>query len=214
MKKLILSSVAMLLVMGSCKKAEDKALDTGTTNSDSIAVKEEPAVTPMDSATMAQAWKEFMTPGRVHEMFANDNGRWNVAMKVWMAPDAPPAEQTMTAESRMILGGRYQEMRHTGEFMGEKFEGISTMGYDNASKKIVSSWIDNMGTGIMYMTGDFDGNSKMVELKGEVTDPVTKKTKTVRETYSIVDDKTRKVEMYDMTEDGKEYKSMEIVMTR
>jgi hypothetical protein len=120
----------------------------------------------------------------------------------------------MTAESRMILGGRFQEMTHRGTFMGEKFEGISTMGYDNASKKIVSSWIDNMSTGIIYLTGDFDSKTNSVELKGEVTDPMTKKVKAARETYTIVDDNTRKVIMYDVTPDGKEYKSMEIVMTR
>lgn len=98
--------------------------------------------------------------------------------------------------------------------MGQAFEGISTVGYDNASKEIVSSWLDNMGTNIMQMRGKYDGISKTMDMKGECTDPMTGKIKTVRETYTLVDDNTRKMEMYDTDPNGKEFKSMEIVMTR
>ena len=212
MKKIILSAAVLLLTFA-CKKAEDKSLDN-TVTTDTVPVKEQPAEVEMDSAAMTAAWKEYTTPGEVHQQFAKDNGKWNVAMTMWMDPDGAPTKYTMTAESKMILGGRYQEMRHTGDFNGEKFEGISTMGYDNAAMKFVSSWVDNMGTGIMYMSGDFTADKKTVELKGEVTDPISKKAKSVRETYTIVDDNTRKIEMFDVTPEGKEYKSMEIVMTR
>jgi hypothetical protein len=34
------------------------------------------------------------------------------------------------------------------------FEGISTLGYDNAKKTFFSTWIDNMGTGMMVMEGN------------------------------------------------------------
>jgi len=37
--------------------------------------------------------------------------------------------------------------------MGMPFEGMGLDGYDNASKEYISIWIDNMGTGIMYMKG-------------------------------------------------------------
>lgn len=214
MKKIAMAA-ALCLMTVACKQAEDKALDNNLIAVDTAtAVSTETASAPMDSVAMMKAWENYMTPGEVHKIFASDNGRWNVDMTMWMTPDTPPTKNTMTAESRMIMGGRYQEMKHSGNLMGEKFEGISTMAYDNASKKIVSTWIDNMGTGIMHMSGEFNPSSKTVELKGEVTDPMTSKVKTVRETYTFVDDNTRKMEMFDVTPQGKEYKSMEIVMTR
>src|SRR5690606_11518372 len=110
--------------------------------------------------------------------------------------------------------GRYQESRHTGNVMGQPFEGVSVMGYDNASNKIVSTWYDNFGTGIMYLTGEYNPNSDTVELRGKMTDPLTGNEKPYRELFKIIDNDTRKIEMYDVDANGMEYKSMEITMTR
>ncbi len=171
------------------------------------------AQTP-DEAAMQKAWQEYMTPSQIHNQLAQDDGTWTGEMTMWMDPKAEPIKNKMTATNRMILGGRYQESRHTGDFMGMPFEGVATTGYDNASGKMVSTWVDNMGTGIMYMEGDYDGKSKSVVMRGKYTDPMTKKVKEMREVYTLVDENTRKMEMYDKSPDGKEYKSMEMVMTR
>ena len=71
-----------------------------------------------------------------------------------------------------------------------------------------------MGTGIMVMRGNYDEASKTIKMEGKVTDPMTKKTKKVREVITVIDPNTQKVEMYDMTPDGKEFKSMEIMLKR
>ncbi len=42
------------------------------------------------------------------------------------------------------------------------FEGMSLMGYDNAKKVFMSSWVDNMGSGIMQMEGTWDPNTKTI----------------------------------------------------
>lgn len=215
MKKIILAVVALVLMTAACKKAEEKKMDDTTVATDTIVVKEETPAAPMDSVAMQKAWEAYMTPSDVHKKLAKDNGTWDEETTMWMSPeDTKPTKNKMVAVSKMILGGRYQETRHTGNFMGQPFEGISTVGYDNASKKMVSSWVDNMGTGIMYMSGDYDGNSKTVEYKGQVTDPLTGKVKASRELFTMVDDDTRKMEMFDVTPEGKEYKSMEITMKR
>jgi len=214
MKKTILSLAALAIVMVSCKK--EVKTEVTTTISDTTAVKTETAEAekPMDSAAMMKAWMDYATPGETHKMLATDNGNWTAESTMWMRPDDPkPTKTTMTATSKMILGGRYQEATYSGMMMGQQFEGKSTVGYDNASKKIVSTWVDNMGTGIMYLTGSYDGTSKTMELKGECTDPMTGKVKPIRETFTMVDDNTRKMEMFD-TADGKEFKSMEMTMTR
>lgn len=171
------------------------------------------AQTKPNEEEMMKAWMAYMTPGDAHKMLAMDNGSWKEEMTMWMGPDAPPQKYSLTVSNNMIMGGRYQESVHKGEMNGMQFEGRSVVGYNNASKKMMSTWIDNMGTGIMNMEGAWDGKSKSIEFKGTTVDPMTGKEMKVREVFTMVDENTRKMEMFD-THDGKEFKSMEITMTR
>jgi hypothetical protein len=114
----------------------------------------------------------------------------------------------------MILGGRYQESKHIGTFDGKPFEGFSTLGYDNAKKTFQSTWIDNMGTGTMFMEGTWDESTKTIHFKGKCVDPMSGQDMAVREEYTIIDDNTQKMEMF-MTMPGQpEMKSMEIILKR
>lgn len=216
MKKTILSLAALVLLTAACKKAEETpASDTTVTDSTTVKTETAEAVKPMDSAAMMKAWEAYATPGDAHKMLAMDNGNWNIESTMWMKPDDPnPTKSKMTSTSKMILGGRYQQANYSGTVMGAPFEGMSTVAYDNSTKKIVSTWVDNMGTGIMYMSGPYDGTSKTMELTGECVDPMTGQQKKVRETFTVVDDNTRKMEMFDAPEGSKEYKTMELLMTR
>ncbi|WP_214226892.1 DUF1579 domain-containing protein [Pedobacter sp. B4-66] len=169
------------------------------------------AQTPDDA--MMKAWEAYMTPGDVHKMMANDNGSWKAEVTMWMSPDAPPTKSEGSCMQSMILGGRYQQSSFKGTMMGKPFEGLGLMGYDNAKKVFVSSWVDNMGTGMMQMEGTWDDATKSITLKGKTVDPMTGKDMDVREVHKIVDNKTHVMEMY-MTTDGKEMKTMEIKFTK
>jgi hypothetical protein len=161
-----------------------------------------------------KAWMAYMTPGEQHKLLAADEGTWKEEMTFWMGPDAPPQKYTATAVYKMIMGGRYQESTTTGTMNGMPFEGRSIVGYNNASKRFEMHWHDNMSTGQMHLIAEpWDGKSKTIEYKGEVTDPMTSKPMKTRQVYTIVDDNTRKIEMFD-SHNGKEFKSMEINMTR
>ncbi len=160
-----------------------------------------------------KAWQTYMTPGDVHKMLATSDGTWNEDITMWMAPGMEPTKSTATAVNKMILGGRYQQSTHTGSFNGMPFEGISLLGYDNAKKVFLSSWIDNMGTGIMQMQGTWDPATKTILFTGTSVDPMTGKDVFVKQTFANIDNNTQKMEMY-MTQDGKEFKTMEIKLTR
>lgn len=160
-----------------------------------------------------KAWMNYMTPGEVHKMIASWDGEWNEEITLWQAPGAPPSKSTASGVNKMILGGRYQESKHIGNFMGMPFEGQSTIGWDNARKILISTWVDNFGTGIIYMEGTWDDKSKTANFKGTMTEPVTGKLTNIREVFKIVDNNTQLMEQY-ATQDGKEYKSMEIKFTR
>lgn len=162
---------------------------------------------------MMKAWESYMTPGDIHKMIAKSDGTWNADVTMWMKPGAPPEKSTGVCENKMILGGRYQQTLHKGTFMGKPFEGTGLLAYDNAKKVFISTWVDNMGTGIMTMEGTWDEAAKTINFKGKSVDPSTGKDMDIREVVKLVDDNNQIMEMY-CTMDGKEMKTMEIKFTR
>lgn len=158
-------------------------------------------------------WMDYMTPGETHKMIAQSDGEWNAELTMWMAPNTPPTKTTGACTNTMILGGRYQQSKYTADMNGMPFEGQSTLAYDNALKKFISTWIDNMGTGIVVLEGTWDNATKSLTLKGKTIDPSTYKEIDMREVFKIVDNNTQVMEIYN-TSAGKEFKSMEIKLTR
>lgn len=212
MKSTYITLMAMALMVSFACNNNSAPADSAKT--DSSATTKEEAAAPPDSATMMKAWMDYMTPGEMHKMMENCNGEWVSEMTMWMAPDAPPTQNTSACTNKMILGGRYQQSEHKGNFDGMPFEGISTTGFDNAKKKFVSTWIDNMGSGMMYMEGTYDAASKTMSCSGKQVDPVSGKDMDVRQTLTFVDNDHQTMEMFMTPVGGKEYKNMEIKYTR
>lgn len=160
-----------------------------------------------------QKWMEYATPGDMHKMLSKYNGKWTATTKMWMAPGQPPMESMAEVTNDMHMGDRYQKSTYSGDFGGMPFMGESTTGYDNTRKVFTNTWLDNMGTGIMYSEGTWNGATQSVEFKGTATDPMAGKATPFREVMTFTNAETYKMEMYNEM-DGKEYKSMEITFTR
>lgn len=160
-----------------------------------------------------KAMAAYATPGDIHKMLAKSAGTWTCTVTMWMAPGGQPMNSTTEAKNEMILGGRYLQQTNTGSFMGQPFTGVSTTGYDNAKKIFVNTWIDNMGTGIMFLTGTWDASNNTITFTGNMVDPTSGKDILVKETLKIVDDNHEELAMY-TTAGGHEFKNMEIKMVR
>jgi hypothetical protein len=141
-------------------------------------------------------------------------GDWTFTSKMWMSPSQPPQESGGTMRGETILGGRYVQTTWTGNFMGMPFEGRGTEGYDNLAKQHVSSWVDNMGTGILYSTGTCDEKGMKCSMKGDLMDPMTGQKSYMRSEVTWMDDNNYKFETYGPGPDGKEFKWMEMVVKR
>ena len=81
-----------------------------------------------------------------------------------------------------------------------------------AKKKFVATWIDNMGTGIMFMEGSYDPAAKAFTYTAEEEMIPGMKMK-VREVVKIVDANHHTLEWFE-DRGGKEVKTMEINYTR
>jgi hypothetical protein len=155
-----------------------------------------------------KAYQEFMTPGSMHKWMTKFNGTWEADIASFMDP-SNPAKSKATNVTKTIMNGLYQVGDYTGNMMGMPFQGHSIMGYDNGKKMFVNTWIDNMGSGIIYMTGNYDEATKTLHLKGKQTNPMNGQDMDIREEMKIVDDNNYTLVMYGTGPDGKEMKFME-----
>ena len=224
MKRITLTICSAAILLFSCNDS-DKTTTTDTT-SDTTKMSEHsastdaattPANSPMpDSATMMKNWQAYMTPGDIHKMMASWNGNWEGESMMWDAPGAPPKTSKGSATNKMAMGGRYQVSNHKGDMMGMPFEGMSILAWDNFTKKFKNTWIDNMGTGIIMMEGPWDEANKSMTLKGKCVDVMRGNgaEMEMRQVFKVIDDKTHMMEMYCPGPDRKEYKMMEMKMTK
>ena len=160
---------------------------------------------------MMEKWQKASTPGAPHADMAATAGTWQVDSTWWMSPDAPPEKSTGTAVRTMELGGRVLVERFSGSMMGQPFEGLGTSGFDNVSGEWWGTWTDNMGTGMMAMTGKCV--DRKCDMSGSYNDPMTGGKKWMRMVSEHGADREMHL-MYDKGADGKEIKVGEMVYTR
>lgn len=219
MKHFTLTICAAAVFLFSCNNDSTKTADA---NTDTTKMAEQPAskeTTPAatampDSATMMKNWESYATPGDMHKMMASWNGNWDAEITMWEKPGAPPTKTTGKTVNKMVMGGRYQESSHTATMMGMPFEGHGMLAYDNAKKVFQSTWIDNMGTGIMSLSGSWDAATKSLTLTGRSIDPGLLSEKDFKEVMTVIDDNTQSMAMFANGPDGKEMKMMEIKYSR
>lgn len=165
--------------------------------------------TNAQDADPMKAWQDYMTPGAMHKMLSKEVGTWEADVSQWMDPSAPPNKLKATNVVTMSMNGLFQIGNFSTDMMGMPMTGQSIVGYDNAKKIFVSSWIDNLGSGMVRMTGNFDETTKTLHLKGIQTDPMTGNDSEIREEIKWHDENSYTMTMYGAGPDGKEMKFME-----
>jgi hypothetical protein len=173
---------------------------------------EMPQMTPEQQAEM-EAYMKAGALGPQHEMMAKQVGTFDVAIKSWMDPAAPPMESKGVAVRTLQMGGRVMHEDFQADMMGTPFTGLARSGYDNVSGKYWSTWTDSMSTGIMISEGECD-ESQSCTYVGTYNDPIKNgpvKSRMVT-TWTSPDEQT--FAMYGPGRDGTEMKMMEMVYTR
>ena len=125
------------------------------------------AAAPDEAAmkAMMAEMEKLAKPGKEHDGLKAYEGKWKATVKSWMAPGEPTVSEG-TMENKMQFGGRTLEGRYKGSFMGQPFEGVSLMGYDNMKKEYWSFWTDNLSTGNSLQTGPAGADPNTIVVKG------------------------------------------------
>jgi len=178
---------------------------------------------PQDKNSSAPSMEEMMkkmaelsTPGAMHKKLDFMTGSWNVKSSYWMMPgDQTPTTTSGSAEFKWMLGGRFLMEDYKGEFMGKPMTGMGINGYDNLRKKYSGVWIDDMGTVISTMDGNFDQSGKILTLYGKWDEPTTGEfDKNVAYVTKLVNDDKFIFEIHDLSIGGKDTKIAEMEYTR
>jgi hypothetical protein len=174
-----------------------------------------------DEVDMMAMMMEMAKPGEPHKHMQNLVGTWSYQTKWWMSPEAAPSESSGTTVTRSVMDGRYLISDHTGKIqmpgpdgkmMDMEFKGMAIEGYDNAKKKHVASWIDNMGTGIMNLEGTYDQATKTLTYYAEY-EPMPGMKMKMREVVTMTDNDHHSMQFFE-DRGGKEVKTMQIDYTR
>ncbi|MBW8313133.1 MAG: DUF1579 domain-containing protein [Rhizobium sp.] len=172
-----------------------------------------PAAPSPEEQAMMEAFQKAATPGPQHARMAEAVGTYDMVVKSWQSPDAPPTTDTGTSTRRMVLGGRVMVEEAKATMMGQPFDGLGLHGFDNVSGRWWATWNDSVGTGLMVAEGDCDDQGACT-FTGSWNDPVAKGKVTARMTSHWTDANTEIFEMFGPGPDGKEMKMMQITYTR
>jgi hypothetical protein len=195
------------------------ALSLGLVIATSAAAQDKKGAAPpemtAEQKAMMDAWQKAATPGDPHkQLMAQYEGTWTTRQSMWMEPGQDPIVETGKSVNTAVFGGRQLRMDYTSQFMGQPYQGQGFSGYDNVKGKYVSSWMDNMSTGLFVSEGDYDPASKTYTYHAQMPDPMKPGTMVpVRNTVRVIDNDHHVFEMYE-TRDGKEAKTMQIEYTR
>jgi hypothetical protein len=173
---------------------------------------EQPEVTPEMQAEM-EAWMKLAQPGEHHGHMEPFEGTWTGQVTMWMAPGAEPMLESSSLEASWILGGRFLEFRHTGNFMGMPFEGRAIEGFNNGDGRYESIWMDNYGTLMLFYTGQCSNDGKTRTMTTEFNDVVAGGTVSYKAIYTWVDNDHFTYTAFMDKGDG-EFQNIEIKYTR
>ncbi|MEZ6102296.1 MAG: DUF1579 domain-containing protein [Pirellulaceae bacterium] len=171
------------------------------------------AASAQEGDDIQQQYEALAKIGPAHEVFATMEGKWNADITSFMGPGGKTEKSTGTATFRRIFGGRYLIEEVNATFGGKAFEGMGTFGFDNSIQKYVTTWIDNMGTGIMRGEATLDETTETMteHLEGNGPGGQTYKMKSI---YHRESENHIRLTMYMLGPEQAETKVMEIIYKR
>jgi len=189
-----------------------------TVAQDKSAAKQDKATQQKENASpvseeMMKKMAELGAPGPAHKALNPLAGEWNVVARFWMG-GPEPTESKGTSTKRWILGGRFLQEDHNGEFMAQPFQGMGLTGYDKMKQKYVGLWMDSMGTAMSVSEGAADADGKVITMNGTMDDPMSgEKNKPIKYILRIVGQDKHVMEMHDVSL-GEKSKMGEITYVR
>lgn len=132
---------------------------------------------------------EARMAGPEHKLLARMAGSWDTELKIWMGPASKqPMVMKSTAETEMVLGGRFLRTYSATSSPGGKVEQLGFMGCDRRDGTFTTIGFDTMGTYGVSARGTYDEKTKTFTLHGTDRDPILKHTQKYKFVTKLVSD--------------------------
>jgi hypothetical protein len=161
----------------------------------------------------APGWAQDAAPEPLpqHKLLAKEVGEWEGVMKMYVSPDGPPIEMSVTESNKMLDGGLWV----ISEFEAGPFIGRGHFGYDPDKKKFVGSWLDNQTMSLGILEGSYDEKTGEITYLSNAKSPATGKNVPTKQVGKVIDENHRTFVAYIQNADGKSWdKWMEISYKR
>lgn len=155
-------------------------------------------------------------PGPAHERLKPFEGTFKSEVKMWFGPGDPQVT-TGTMVNSWHLNGLFLHQDYQGDATEgpfAQFQGKGYWGFNQFTGQYEGFWIDTAAAMFQTETGDVDDSGKVWTMLSEVPSPQGEGMMTKRTIITVVDDDNHSMEMFFVTPDGNEMKSMEITYTR
>lgn len=154
--------------------------------------------------------------GEEHRRLEPLAGAWDITVKVWMDPAAPPMESTATVRREWALDGHFviEHVESPAAAGMPGFRGMGIIGYNTVEKRYENVWIENMATHVSFMTGAYDAAKQTLTFEGDMLDPMSGRRSRQRHVIDLANADRHTAVGLGLGADGKETKNFEGVFTR
>lgn len=123
------------------------------------------SVTLLAGATQARSQEapEFPKPVEEHEWLQQLAGEWESDVTMFM-PGQEPIKSKGTEHVRKV-GGFWIVGENRGDFMGQPFTGLLTLGFDAEKDQYVGSWVDSVSGFMWRYEGQLDKETNTLTLE-------------------------------------------------
>lgn len=156
------------------------------------------------------AWQAYATPGAEQAWLAEQAGTYVTKAEFRTSPNAPWMESEGVVVRTMDMGGRFLVEDFTGTMMGMPFRGQGTTGWDNGRSLFVTTWYDNMSTGIAQGVGHWNADRTRINWEITQTDPMKKMPITSKAEWWWKADGTQVFDSWMPTPTGEQFHAMRI----
>lgn len=117
------------------------------------------------AVNLAQEQPELPKPQKEHAWLEQLAGEWEADVEA-IVPGQEPLKSKGTESVRKI-GGFWVLAENKGEFQGQPYTGLLTLGYDAGKERYVGTWIDSMTGYLWTYEGTVDSTGKVLTLETE-----------------------------------------------
>lgn len=163
---------------------------------------------------MMKKAKKFTAPGPMHKFLERFLGTWDTDVRITMTGHEAPPEKGVT-ETSWLLEGRWLKTEFDGSLMGQPFQSVSIMGYDNFKMSYVVTSVSSLDTAMNRSEGDLDPSGKVLILYGTIDEYLTgEHDKMVKTVWRVLSDDKLVMEVHDLPIGEKNTKVIEMTFTR